>query len=70
MEHVHVISPVNMLFASDEVIVFSLLLFLSPREIPLYVHMSIYGTFPTLRPNKVFIHMFLLEEFIVKLAFV
>ena len=26
----------------------------------LCVYMNIYGTFPTLRPNKVFIHMFLL----------
>ena len=47
------------LFVSDEVMVFCLRLFLSVRETPLYMH-NIYGTFPTLRPNKVFIHMFLL----------
>ena len=34
--------------------------FISQGTPHLCVYMNIYGTFPTLRPNKVFIHMFLL----------
>ena len=49
------------LFASDEVMVFCLAFVLTSKGNPhLCVYMNIYGTFPTLQPNKVFIHMFLL----------